>query len=199
MLGSLIPSSRFLIEQVLRHVDWERARVFVEYGPGVGTFTREILKRMHPDAKFVGLELNKDFVDFLRASERDPRFHIYHASAADVKQILADLDLHHADYILSGIPFSVIPQAARETILADTQHLLGDHGRFLVYQFTRSVLPHLKQTFDEVNRQFEPLNVLPAFVFSCGANGAAKGNGANGNGVTIGHKAGKANGANGKF
>ena len=35
MLGSIIPSSRFLIERVLRQVDWKRARVIVEYGPGV--------------------------------------------------------------------------------------------------------------------------------------------------------------------
>ena len=48
MLGSIIPSSRFLVNQVLEPIDWERARVIVEYGPGVGTITAEILRRMHP-------------------------------------------------------------------------------------------------------------------------------------------------------
>ncbi|MDF3053596.1 MAG: ribosomal methyltransferase KsgA/Dim1 family protein [Geminicoccaceae bacterium] len=47
MLGSLIPSSRFLVNKVLGEVDWDRARVFLEYGPGVGTFTTEILPH-HP-------------------------------------------------------------------------------------------------------------------------------------------------------
>src|SRR6476661_3144338 len=37
MLGSLIPSSRFLISRLLSKVDWSRARTIVEYGPGVGT------------------------------------------------------------------------------------------------------------------------------------------------------------------
>ena len=46
MLGSLIPSSRFLVNDVLNQVDWDKARVIVEYGPGVGTITQEILKRM---------------------------------------------------------------------------------------------------------------------------------------------------------
>src|SRR4029077_11664514 len=39
MLGSIIPSSRFLIRQLLQPVDWQAARVIVEYGPGVGNIT----------------------------------------------------------------------------------------------------------------------------------------------------------------
>ena len=39
MVGSVIPSSRVLIEKMLEPVDWANTRVFVEYGPGVGTFT----------------------------------------------------------------------------------------------------------------------------------------------------------------
>jgi phospholipid N-methyltransferase len=48
MLGSLIPSSRFLIQRLLRQIDWDQAQVLVEYGPGVGTFTGEILRHMRP-------------------------------------------------------------------------------------------------------------------------------------------------------
>src|SRR5215813_3525555 len=46
MLGSLIPSSRFLIGRLLAKVDWTRAQTVVEYGPGVGTITAHILTRM---------------------------------------------------------------------------------------------------------------------------------------------------------
>ena len=46
MLGSVIPSSRFLVNDLMAQVDWDRARVVVEYGPGVGTITQHILKRM---------------------------------------------------------------------------------------------------------------------------------------------------------
>src|SRR5205085_6576663 len=48
MVGSVIPSSRVLIEKMLRPVDWENTRLFVEYGPGVGTFTRPILDLLGP-------------------------------------------------------------------------------------------------------------------------------------------------------
>src|ERR671932_2045634 len=83
MLGSMIPSSRFLIDQVLRQIDWQRARVIVEYGPGVGTFTAEILQRMRQDAILIVFETNHDFVQFLRSSFDDPRLHVVSGSAAD--------------------------------------------------------------------------------------------------------------------
>ena len=44
MVGSVIPSSRILIDKMLGPVDWAETRLFVEYGPGVGTFTRPILE-----------------------------------------------------------------------------------------------------------------------------------------------------------
>jgi phospholipid N-methyltransferase len=66
MLGSIIPSSRFLIKQLLQPIDWEKARVIVEYGPGVGGITAEILRRMRPDARLIAIEMNPEFVSFLR-------------------------------------------------------------------------------------------------------------------------------------
>ena len=84
MLGSLIPSSRFLINEVLQPIDWERARVIVEYGPGVGTITKNVLQRMRPDATLIVIETNPDFVRFLRDSFRDERLKVVEGSAARV-------------------------------------------------------------------------------------------------------------------
>src|SRR5262245_53991300 len=95
MLGSIVPSSRFLVDQVLASIDWERARVIVEYGPGVGTFTDEILRRMHPEARLIAIEMNQSFVRFLCRSLRDPRLHVEHSSAADVQLVLQKLGCSH--------------------------------------------------------------------------------------------------------
>ena len=167
MLGSLIPSSRFLVNHLLAEVDWQRARVFLEYGPGVGTFTTEILRRMRPDAVLIALETNSDFVRFLRGRVRDDRLHIVHGSAADADGALAKLELSHADYVISGIPYTTMPPDLRDLILRKTHAVLDPHGAFLVYQFTRSVLPYLRQTFGFVHQDFEPLNVMPARLFYC--------------------------------
>jgi phospholipid N-methyltransferase len=167
MLGSLIPSSRFLVNHVLAEVDWDRARVFLEYGPGVGTFTREILRRMRPDAVLIALETNSDFVRFLRGKLRDDRLHVIHGSAADADAALARLQLSRADYVLSGIPYTTMPPEIRSLILQKTHSVLAPNGAFLVYQFTRTVLPYLRQVFGSVDQDFEPLNVMPARLFYC--------------------------------
>jgi phospholipid N-methyltransferase len=167
MLGSIVPSSRFLIKQLLEPIDWDQARVIVEYGPGVGGITAEVLRRMRPDASLIAIETNPDFVSFLRSSTQDERFHVVEASAESVVEILRQHGHDKASYIISGIPFSTIPAPVRERILRNTCSALEPRGSFLVYQFSTRVLQDLQRIFRYVRRQFEPLNVLPAHLFFC--------------------------------
>ena len=53
MVGSIIPSSGFTIEKMLAPVKWDECQVFVEYGPGVGTFCRPVLERMRRDGTLI--------------------------------------------------------------------------------------------------------------------------------------------------
>jgi len=167
MLGSIIPSSRFLIKQLLQPIDWDNARVIVEYGPGVGGITAEILRRMRPDARLIAIEMNPEFVSFLRKTLVDQRFEVVEGSAADVRDIMQKFGLSKADYIISGIPLGSMPAAVREPILRNTCEALATGGSFLVFQFTTRVLPDLNRFFRYVRRKFEPLNILPAHLFFC--------------------------------
>lgn len=167
MLGSFIPSSRFLVNRVLDAIDWRRAQVVVEYGPGVGTLTGEILQRLDGQARLVVIETNEEFVRFLRASLHDPRLTVEHGSAADVQHILRRLGLSKANYIISGIPLGSMPDPVRIDIAAKSRDALAPGGEFLVYQFTSRVLPALRRTFRFVRRSFEGRNLPPAQLFVC--------------------------------
>lgn len=167
MLGSLIPSSRFLVDRLLRKIDWKRARTIVEYGPGVGTITGRILERMSPNTRLVVFEMNEDFVRYLQRSFPDKRLHVVHGSAETVQKELERLKLDRADYIISGIPFTTMPVLLRETIMRESRRALKPGGSVLVYQFTRAVLPYLKTHFDHIDQDFEPFNILPARLFYC--------------------------------
>jgi phospholipid N-methyltransferase len=167
MLGSIVPSSRFLIKQLLEPINWGRARVIVEYGPGVGGITAAVLQRMRADGTMIAIEMNPDFVTYLRQSITDPRLRVVDGSAAEVQEILARHGLTRADYIISGIPFSTIAAPIRERILQKTHDVLEPGGAFLVYQFSTRVLQDLKRIFGYVGRKFELLNVLPAHLFIC--------------------------------
>jgi phospholipid N-methyltransferase len=167
MLGSIVPSSRFLIKQLLEPINFGRARVIVEYGPGVGVITAELLRRMRSDAALIAIEMNPDFVSYLESAFTDKRLRVIEGSAVSVDEILRRCGHLRADYIISGIPFSTIPAPLRQRILHKTRDMLEPSGAFLVYQFSTRVLRDLKRTFGYVARRFEPLNVLPAHLFIC--------------------------------
>ena len=167
MLGSVVPSSPFLVKDLMAQVDWDQARVLVEFGPGVGTITREVLKRMRPDAVLLVIELNEDFVQYLGTTIRDPRLRVVHGSAAHVRRILAEQGLAPADYIISSIPYSLLPETLRQEIVAESRHALKAHGSLLVFQYNRTLLPYLKSSFGTVKLNFQLFNILPALIFHC--------------------------------
>ncbi|HEU4700445.1 MAG TPA: methyltransferase domain-containing protein [Gemmatimonadales bacterium] len=171
MLGSVIPSSRFLVRRLQRHVDWRRARVVVEFGPGVGTLTGTFLRHLAPDGRLVAIEMNREFVEYLTARHPDPRLSVVHGSASDVGPALARLGTGPADLVVSGIPYSTMTPALRDEILRATCHALRPGGQVLIYQFTRAVRSDLERVFGDVHQEFEPRNVLPAWIFTCTRNG----------------------------
>lgn len=162
MVGSIIPTSRVVIDRMLKPVDWQRTKVFVEYGPGVGTFTRPILDRLAPDAALVAIDTNADFCDYLKRSISDPRLHVVNGSAADVSAILERLGLGQADYIISGLPFSTLPPGVGPAIAQATSAAIRPGGAFLVYQFHPKVRGIIAPFFRSVEHAFEMRNVPPA-------------------------------------
>jgi phospholipid N-methyltransferase len=165
MVGSIIPSSRILINKMLAPVDWANTRVFVEYGPGVGTFTRPILDLLGPDATLVTIDTNSDFTAFLKESIDDPRLVAVTGSAAEVERILADRGLGKADYVLSGLPFSTLPPGVGQAIAKATAAVIRPGGAFLIYQFSPKVRDFIAPFFERIERGFEWVNVPPATLF----------------------------------
>ncbi len=165
MVGSIIPSSAKLIAKMLGPVDWDSTRLFVEYGPGVGTFTRPILDLLGPDARLIAIDTNAEFIDYLRADIDDPRLIAVAGSAADVEKIVAAHGFDHVDYVLSGLPFSTLPPGVGDAIGKATAKVIRDGGAFLVYQFSPKVRDFIAPFFERIERGFEWVNVPPATLF----------------------------------
>jgi phospholipid N-methyltransferase len=165
MVGSIIPSSRQTIDKVLARVDWDKCKLFVEYGPGVGTFTEHVLARMAPDATLIAIDTNDDFIKYLRGKYADNRLLPINGSAADVNQIIKDCGFDNADYVLSGLPFSTLPPGVGPKIAEQTYEALRPGGAFLVYQFTPKVRDFLEPVFDRIDRGLEWVNVPPCTIF----------------------------------
>lgn len=165
MVGSVIPSSKVLIDRMLAPVDWKSCRLFVEYGPGVGTFTQHILDRIAPEATLITIDTNPDFTEYLDRKFTDNRLRAVTGSAADVRQIMADCGFETADYVLSGLPFSTLPQGIGPKIASETAAAIRPGGAFLVYQFSPKVREFIAPHFERIDRGFEWVNIPPATLF----------------------------------
>ena len=74
-------------------------------------------------------------------------------SAADVRQIIADCGFEHADYILSGLPFSTLPPGVGPKIAEETAAALRPGGAFLVYQFSPKVREFMAPHFERIDQR----------------------------------------------
>lgn len=165
MVGSIIPSSHLTVGKMLAPVDWDNMKLFVEYGPGIGTFCQPVLDRMRPDATLLVIDLNEDFIAYLRKTIHDSRLIAVHGSAADVNDIITQFGFECADYILSGLPFSTLPNNLGPVIASETAKALRPGGAFLVYQFRARARDFMAPHFRKIDSGYEFWNVLPCHLF----------------------------------
>jgi len=165
MVGSIVPSSRFVIRRMLEPVDWANCKLFVEYGPGVGTFCQPVLDRLPRDGMLLVIDTNPLFIDYLRKTITDSRFVAVLGSAADVEDIVRAHGHQKADYVLSGLPFSTLPRGVAPAIAEATWNVLRTDGAFLVYQFRPKVREFMALHFRHIDDAIEPINVPPAFLY----------------------------------
>lgn len=165
MVGSIIPSSRFTIAKMLAPVKWDECKLFVEYGPGVGTFCLPVLERLRRDGTLIVIDTNPLYIDYLNRTISDSRFRAVLGSAEDVEDIVRAHGFDQADYVLSGLPFSTLPNGVGPAIAAATYRVIRPGGAFLVYQFSAAARDFMAKHFKHIDSGFEPLNVLPCQLF----------------------------------
>jgi len=161
-VGAVAKSSKFAVEKISAVVDLSRDRIIVEYGPGDGVLTKVLLRKMTRGSRLVAIETNPSFVTHLSKKFNDPRLMVIHDKAEHCQRILKKMGVHEADYVFSGIPFSFLPKHARHDIVENTRNILASGGKFIVYQYSSSMVKPLEKIFGNVRVSFIPLN-LPSY------------------------------------
>ena len=159
-----MPSSRAMVERVSDKIDFEQAAVIAEYGPGEGVHTREIARRMRADAQLLIFELDSAFSrDLERQFADDPRVHVVNRDAASLPDELQKRGIPHCDYILSGIPFSILNIDKKRALLQKTHDALAEDGSFIIYQVTNELKQHAT-IFEHANSEYFLQNLPPMFI-----------------------------------
>tara|TARA_R110002073_G_scaffold4213_1_gene27962 strand:- start:103559 stop:104116 length:558 start_codon:yes stop_codon:yes gene_type:complete len=165
--GSILPSSKFLMKRMLESIDFKNTLTVVEFGPGNGIFTKEILKKLPANAQLICFEINDEFLKHLQ-NIKDDRLHVVSASAEDIIAQCHLLSIDNVDLIISSLPLTNIPNPVCKSILKNSYTILREKGSFLQYQYSLTYYKKLKAVFnDNVDLSFEIRNIPPAFIYKC--------------------------------
>jgi len=165
-VGAVAPSSRFLVSKMLRPIDFSKAKVIVELGPGTGPMTLGMLKLMRPDAKIYAFETSETFCEQLRPLV-DERVEVLNISAAQAHDYLAQKGIKEADYVVSSLPFAIIPKEVTDQIIASALEVLKPDGLYVQFQYSLASYKMFKRVFGKVGLNFTPFNIPPAVVYIC--------------------------------
>jgi len=162
-VGSVIPSSSFLANKMIGSIDFKKAKIIVELGPGLGCFTDKILEMMDRDAKLFVFEINPDFCNELKKN-KDSRLTVFNVSALDMAYHMREIK---ADYVISGIPLSTLADNSRSLLLKAIKNILSCGGVYIQFQYSLDSYKKLKSIFSGVALKFTLFNAPPAFVYRC--------------------------------
>lgn len=171
-VASILPSSSELVEKLVGEFPYNTLRVAVEYGPGTGAITDELLKVLPEGAHYVGAEPNPIFREHLR--DIYPNLELI----PDYAQNIADVVLEKygtVDFIVSGLPCSVIPLAVLNDLFKSTHKMLRPGGEFRMFVYTHTLfLPKMHKMMDLLQHQFTSVqktivwkNMPPATIIRC--------------------------------
>lgn len=165
-IGAVAPSSKCLSRKMMEPIHFDSANVIVEYGPGTGSFTRELIAKRRSGTVLLLIEQNQQFCSQLEQKYSNlDNVYVIHGCAENVNLYLEQYGLQKADYIVSGLPFTSLPKGVSDHILSATKEALGDNGRFITFQYSLVKRRFFEQYFSITDSLKEMRNLPPAYVF----------------------------------
>ncbi len=172
--GAIAPSSGSLARQMVEFAQPRSDAVIVEFGPGTGVFTREIVHALLPGQRFFAIEVNPDFIPTLK--EQFANLHVHLGCASDLPDFCMKEGVDRVDCVVSGLPWANFPQTLQEKIIQNMLDVMPSGASFVTFAYLqglimpggRSFKRLLKQCFSHVeNSGVIWLNLPPAIIYRC--------------------------------
>ncbi|SMQ86845.1 Phospholipid N-methyltransferase [Bacillus sp. OV166] len=169
-VGAVIPSSKQLAKQMIAPIQFANAKSIVEYGPGTGIFTEQLIEHKEDKTVLLVIESNEGFYDTLKDRYCGFRnVHIIHDSAERIDRYIQEYQVSKVNYIVSGLPFTSLPISVSKNILMKTKDILENKGEFITFQYSQFKKEFFESFFTHIEVKKVHWNVPPAYVFICRA------------------------------
>lgn len=167
-IGAIAPSSKYLANNIIKHIDFKDNQIILEFGCGNGAITKQILKQMPSSSRLISLEINDPFMKHCQDKFKVyNNFEVYNHSAIEFDLLLKDLEIEKVDYLISSLPLAILPKADLDILFEKIPDYLINDGSFVQYQYSLNKYKYLKSVFASVKLGFTPINLPPAFVYRC--------------------------------
>jgi len=163
-VGSIIPSSPFLAQKMIRKEDVDLCKNIVELGAGTGIFTKYLLDCKSNKCDLYVFEKDPQFAECLQT--KFPYIKLYE-DAANLETMAQNGEIGQPDLVVSGIPFAVLEMSLRNKILEGVHEVLPEGGKFVTFQYSLDLLSDLKRLYKSVELEFVLLNIPPAVIYRC--------------------------------
>ena len=172
-VGAISPSSPDLALKMIEDVKADENNVVLEIGCGTGAITKFLKDLIPTRNSYLGIEIDQEFVNCLKKTF--PQLNIVCADACKATQILEEQQLSKVKYIISGLPFVVLPPEVSEGILEEVDKLMESGCLFRTFQYAHGYnLPPAKkfrakltEKYGEMKRSSLILkNIPPAYTLT---------------------------------
>lgn len=163
-VGSVLPSSRYLVNSMVAGINWKTVGTVAELGAGTGVITNAIDDSRAGESRFLCFERDEDMRRELRDRYRSVTFC---EDAFALRSTLEKEQVPGLDCVVSGLPLFNFPDQLRRSLLVDIHRSLNPGGVFVAFQYTRQIKPFLVSIYDDMETQFVWANLPPAFVYLC--------------------------------
>jgi len=173
-VGAVSPSSANLARHLVATIDWDATTTVLEYGPGTGAITGEIVSQLPAGTNFCAIEISPQFARVLR--DRFPDVCVVEGSVGEVRQLCDSQGIDQVDAILSGLPWAAFSDEDQTSYLDATMKVLRPGGQFISFGHLQGLLlPSARRFRKKLERYFTEVttskpvwgNLPPAYFYLC--------------------------------